>query len=145
MIFTMIGRANKHHGELAYIRKRTWWSNNVMKSTELSSIIYQDHQQVAKQWIHWFPGIYSHLDGTRPFPYTLKRSVYWSPCSLNYCLVHSGEFHPNNLQYNSDHHFGHLSLRLETMHYKTHSSDLLWDPLNRRRPKMHEPLSSSTH
>ena len=77
---------------------------NVMKSMELSSIMYQDHQQVAKQWIHWFPGIYSHLDETRPFPYTLKRSVYWSPCSLNYCLVHSGEFHPCNLQYNSDYH-----------------------------------------
>ena len=91
---------------------------------------------VAKQWIHWFPGIYSHLDETRRYPYTLKRSVYWSSCSLNYCLVHSGEFHPNNLQYNSDHHFGYLSLRLETMHYTPYSSDLLWDPLNKRRPKL---------
>ena len=45
-----IGRANKHHGELAYVRKHTWWSNttmsddNVIKSTELSSVMHQDHQ-----------------------------------------------------------------------------------------------------
>ena len=55
---------------------------NAMKSMELSSIMYQD-QQVAKQWIHWFPGIYSHLDETRPFPYTMKRSLY---CIFNYQL-----------------------------------------------------------
>ena len=48
-----------------------------MKPTELSSIMYQDHQQVAKQWIHWFPGIYSNLDETRPFPYTMNR---WRDC-----------------------------------------------------------------
>ena len=76
--FTMIGRANKHHRELAYMYKKTHlmikhYDHYVMKSTELSSIMYQDHQQVAKQWIHWFPGIYSHLDETRPFPYTMKR------------------------------------------------------------------------
>ena len=75
---------------------------NVMKSMKLSSIKYQDHQQVAKQWIHWFPGIYSHVDETRPFPYTMKIVLYCSPCSLAYCRIDSGEFHPNNLQFKSD-------------------------------------------
>ena len=79
------------------------------------------------EYIGWDSSVSIHYEET---------VLYWSPCSLNYCLVHSGEFHPNNLQYSSDHHFGCLSLQLETMHYKTHSSDLLWDPLNRRRPKL---------
>ena len=105
--FTMIGWANKHQGELAYIRKHTRCSSTTMITSwnlwnYLLPCIKICHQQVENNEFINSGGNYPHLDGTRPFPYTLKRSVYWSPCSLNYCLVHSGEFHPNNLQYNPE-------------------------------------------
>ena len=143
MIFTMIGQANKHHGELGYIRKHTWWSTlQWLKRHEIYRIIFYHVSRSptsCKTINSLIPGnIFAFgWDSSVSIHYEqMKGLLYCNPCSLNYCRIHSGEFHSNNLQFKSDGRqllSGYLSLRFKTL---IQVSDLLWDPLNRRRPKL---------
>ena len=126
----MTGRANKHHGELAYIRKRTWWSNTTMitMSWNLWNYLLACIKIINKLQNNEFIDSqeYIHIRMEHVRFHTLWRDQYtkahvaWSTVSYT-----RASFVPiifRIILMGNKHHFGYLSLRLETMHYKTHSS-----------------------